>query len=100
MGKKKKIDTKWQPVFKLIAIVYIKLMFYLSIGLLIGSGCALYPLGWDSEEVRQTCGNLSNQFELGESWSEHLTNIRLFYALPIKANKDMNRGLEKQPSGV
>uniref|UniRef100_A0A8C8EYV8 LHFPL tetraspan subfamily member 6 protein n=1 Tax=Oncorhynchus tshawytscha TaxID=74940 RepID=A0A8C8EYV8_ONCTS len=23
--------------------------------LLIGSGCALYPLGWDSEEVRQTC---------------------------------------------
>ncbi|XP_068886357.1 LHFPL tetraspan subfamily member 6 protein isoform X1 [Aphelocoma coerulescens] len=33
-------------------------------GLLIGSGCALYPLGWDSEEVRQTCGNLSNQFEL------------------------------------
>ncbi|EOA94086.1 Lipoma HMGIC fusion partner [Anas platyrhynchos] len=32
--------------------------------LLIGSGCALYPLGWDSEEVRQTCGNLSNQFEL------------------------------------
>nr|XP_009676861.1 PREDICTED: lipoma HMGIC fusion partner isoform X2 [Struthio camelus australis] len=42
-------------------------------GLLIGSGCALYPLGWDSEEVRQTCDNLSNQFELGasppHSWS-------------------------------
>ncbi|XP_039601765.1 LHFPL tetraspan subfamily member 6 protein [Polypterus senegalus] len=34
-------------------------------GLLIGSGCALYPLGWDSEEVRQTCSNLSDQFELG-----------------------------------
>ncbi|KAK1800708.1 hypothetical protein P4O66_005899 [Electrophorus voltai] len=34
-------------------------------GLLIGSGCALYPLGWDSEEVRQTCNNSSNQFELG-----------------------------------
>ncbi|CAH2224912.1 lipoma HMGIC fusion partner [Pelobates cultripes] len=34
-------------------------------GLLIGSGCALYPLGWDSEEVRQACGNLSQQFELG-----------------------------------
>ncbi|XP_009996663.1 PREDICTED: lipoma HMGIC fusion partner [Chaetura pelagica] len=33
-------------------------------GLLIGSGCALYPLGWDSEEIRQTCGNLSSQFEL------------------------------------
>ncbi|XP_075704088.1 LHFPL tetraspan subfamily member 6 protein [Rhinoderma darwinii] len=34
-------------------------------GLLIGSGCALYPLGWNSEEVRQACGNLSAQFELG-----------------------------------
>ncbi|KAM4794616.1 LHFPL tetraspan subfamily member 6 protein [Rhinophrynus dorsalis] len=34
-------------------------------GLLIGSGCALYPLGWDSEEVRQSCGNISGQFELG-----------------------------------
>ncbi|KAK3531296.1 hypothetical protein QTP70_016269 [Hemibagrus guttatus] len=33
-------------------------------GLLIGSGCALYPLGWDSEEVRQTCDNRSDQFEL------------------------------------
>ncbi|KAG8124355.1 hypothetical protein E2320_019648 [Naja naja] len=33
--------------------------------MLIGSGCALYPLGWDSEEVRQACSNLSDQFELG-----------------------------------
>ncbi|KAJ7402267.1 lipoma HMGIC fusion partner-like protein [Pitangus sulphuratus] len=45
-------------------------------GLLIGSGCALYPLGWDSEEVRQTCGNLSNQFELGTchiGWAYYCT---------------------------
>uniref|UniRef100_A0A8C4XXQ4 LHFPL tetraspan subfamily member 6 n=1 Tax=Gopherus evgoodei TaxID=1825980 RepID=A0A8C4XXQ4_9SAUR len=45
-------------------------------GLLIGSGCALYPLGWDSEEVRQTCGNLSNQFELGSceiGWAYYCT---------------------------
>lgn len=35
-------------------------------GLLIGSGCALYPLGWDSEEVQQTCNNSSDQFQLGE----------------------------------
>ncbi|GAB0180217.1 LHFPL tetraspan subfamily member 6 protein [Grus japonensis] len=44
--------------------------------LLIGSGCALYPLGWDSEEVRQTCGNLSNQFELGTchiGWAYYCT---------------------------
>uniref|UniRef100_A0A3B4UGN2 LHFPL tetraspan subfamily member 1 n=1 Tax=Seriola dumerili TaxID=41447 RepID=A0A3B4UGN2_SERDU len=34
-------------------------------GLLIGSGCALYPLGWDSEEVQQTCNNSSDQFQLG-----------------------------------
>ncbi|XP_037655602.1 LHFPL tetraspan subfamily member 6 protein isoform X1 [Choloepus didactylus] len=34
-------------------------------GLLIGAGCALYPLGWDSEEVRQACGYASGQFDLG-----------------------------------
>nr|KAF6427763.1 LHFPL tetraspan subfamily member 6 [Rousettus aegyptiacus] len=39
-------------------------------GLLIGAGCALYPLGWDSEEVQQTCGYISGQFDLGKfsSW--------------------------------
>ncbi|XP_032070409.1 LHFPL tetraspan subfamily member 6 protein [Thamnophis elegans] len=45
-------------------------------GLLIGSGCALYPLGWDSEEVRQACGNLSDQFELGTceiGWAYYCT---------------------------
>ncbi|KAB0344830.1 hypothetical protein FD754_021756 [Muntiacus muntjak] len=34
-------------------------------GLLISSGCALYPLGWNSPEIMQTCGNVSNQFRLG-----------------------------------
>nr|XP_060461115.1 LHFPL tetraspan subfamily member 1 protein [Panthera onca] len=34
-------------------------------GLLISSGCALYPLGWNSPEIMQTCGNVSNQFQLG-----------------------------------
>lgn len=42
------------------------LFYLLSTGLLIGAGCALYPLGWDSEEVRQTCGYISGQFDLGE----------------------------------
>ncbi|KAJ7413019.1 hypothetical protein WISP_93584 [Willisornis vidua] len=50
-------------------------------GLLIGSGCALYPLGWDSEEVRQTCGNLSNQFELG---AEKCYLFRLFLYKKVK----------------
>lgn len=40
-------------------------------GLLISSGCALYPLGWNSPEVMQTCGNVSNQFQLGKvAWPE------------------------------
>ncbi|KAM5290689.1 LHFPL tetraspan subfamily member 1 protein [Glossophaga mutica] len=34
-------------------------------GLLISSGCALYTLGWNSPEIMQTCGNVSNQFQLG-----------------------------------
>ncbi|XP_078078432.1 LHFPL tetraspan subfamily member 6 protein-like [Mustelus asterias] len=45
-------------------------------GLLIGSGCALYPLGWNSEEVQQTCSNLSDQFELGTcqlGWAYYCT---------------------------
>lgn len=41
-------------------------LLYLFAGLLIGAGCALYPLGWDSEEVRQTCGYVSGQFDLGK----------------------------------
>ncbi|TNN47630.1 Lipoma HMGIC fusion partner [Liparis tanakae] len=44
--------------------------------LLIGSGCALYPLGWDSEEVQQTCNNSSNQFQLGScqiGWAYYCT---------------------------
>ncbi|GAB5566299.1 LHFPL tetraspan subfamily member 6 protein isoform X2 [Prionailurus iriomotensis] len=45
-------------------------------GLLIGAGCALYPLGWDSEEVRQTCGYVSGQFDLGKceiGWAYYCT---------------------------
>lgn len=47
-------------------ILYWQTLFLLFSGLLIGSGCALYPLGWDSEEVQQTCNNSSDQFQLGE----------------------------------
>lgn len=46
------------------------LLAYLFAGLLIGAGCALYPLGWDSEEVRQTCGYISGQFDLGKFSSQ------------------------------
>ncbi|EPY82808.1 hypothetical protein CB1_000622010 [Camelus ferus] len=47
-----------------------------ALGLLIGAGCALYPLGWDSEEVRQTCGYVSGQFDLGKceiGWAYYCT---------------------------
>ncbi|KAM5195805.1 LOW QUALITY PROTEIN: LHFPL tetraspan subfamily member 1 protein [Hipposideros larvatus] len=33
-------------------------------GLLVSSGCALY-LGWNSLAIMQTCGNISNEFQLG-----------------------------------
>lgn len=55
-------------------ILYWQTLFLLFSGLLIGSGCALYPLGWDSEEVQQTCNNSSDQFQLGEiptSWRQY-----------------------------
>ncbi|KPP73369.1 lipoma HMGIC fusion partnerprecursor-like [Scleropages formosus] len=55
-------------------------------GLLIGSGCALYPLGWDSEEVRQTCNNSSDQFELGSceiGWAFYCTGAGAVTALLV-----------------
>ncbi|KAF7700162.1 LHFPL tetraspan subfamily member 6 protein [Silurus meridionalis] len=55
-------------------------------GLLIGSGCALYPLGWDSEEVRQTCDNRSDQFKLGSceiGWAYYCTGAGAATAMLI-----------------
>uniref|UniRef100_A0A8C5MZ09 LHFPL tetraspan subfamily member 1 n=1 Tax=Leptobrachium leishanense TaxID=445787 RepID=A0A8C5MZ09_9ANUR len=45
-------------------------------GLLISSGCALYPLGWNSPEIQQACGNGSSQFQLGTcklGWAYYCT---------------------------
>ncbi|KAM5146879.1 LHFPL tetraspan subfamily member 1 protein [Mantella aurantiaca] len=45
-------------------------------GLLISSGCALYPLGWNSPEIQQACGNTSSQFQLGTcklGWAYYCT---------------------------
>ncbi|XP_075040410.1 LHFPL tetraspan subfamily member 1 protein [Mixophyes fleayi] len=45
-------------------------------GLLISSGCALYPLGWNSSEIQQACGNASSQFQLGTcklGWAYYCT---------------------------
>ncbi|CDQ58621.1 unnamed protein product [Oncorhynchus mykiss] len=61
--------------------------------LLIGSGCALYPLGWDSEEVRQTCSNRSNQFELGTgqtSTHSHIHTTSSYSSHMLIINKSFN----------
>ncbi|XP_076453659.1 LHFPL tetraspan subfamily member 6 protein-like [Babylonia areolata] len=47
-------------------------------GLLIGGGVALYPLGWDSQEVRQVCGPSASAFRLG--------NCELFWAFYLTAS--------------
>ncbi|XP_025836111.1 LHFPL tetraspan subfamily member 6 protein-like [Agrilus planipennis] len=38
-------------------------------------GTILYPIGWDNQEVRESCGNLSHVYQLGTcrlSWSLYL----------------------------
>ncbi|XP_066994964.1 LHFPL tetraspan subfamily member 6 protein-like [Anabrus simplex] len=43
--------------------------------LLVCSGAAVYPVGWDNREVRESCGNSSNVYRLGScrlSWSVYL----------------------------
>ncbi|KAB0372429.1 hypothetical protein FD755_016221 [Muntiacus reevesi] len=48
-------------------------------GLLISSGCALYPLGWNSPEIMQTCGNVSNQFQLVKHWELLLAFLHCYW---------------------
>ncbi|CAH0388025.1 unnamed protein product [Bemisia tabaci] len=43
--------------------------------LLMTSGAALYPLGWDNRQVRESCGHLSSAYKLGTcqlSWSAYI----------------------------
>ncbi|XP_072049566.1 LHFPL tetraspan subfamily member 6 protein-like isoform X2 [Amphiura filiformis] len=35
-------------------------------GILVGSGCVLYPLGWDHTQVQQACGQMSGLYRLGD----------------------------------
>jgi Lipoma HMGIC fusion partner-like protein. len=30
------------------------------------AGVVVYPMGWDNKEVRESCGNLSHFYKLGE----------------------------------
>ncbi|KAG8448237.1 hypothetical protein GDO86_015365 [Hymenochirus boettgeri] len=55
-------------------------------GLLISSGCALYPLGWNSPEIQQACGNTSHQFQLGScklGWAYYSTGAGAAAAMLI-----------------
>lgn len=43
--------------------------------LLVIAGAAIYPIGWDNREVKESCGNTSHIYKLGScqlSWSVYL----------------------------
>uniref|UniRef100_A0A8D8X4D5 Lipoma HMGIC fusion partner homolog n=1 Tax=Cacopsylla melanoneura TaxID=428564 RepID=A0A8D8X4D5_9HEMI len=47
-------------------------------------GVAIYPMGWDNREVRESCGNLSNVYKLGTcqlSWSLYLLSAAVIILL-------------------
>ncbi|GJQ74693.1 hypothetical protein Trydic_g21544 [Trypoxylus dichotomus] len=47
----------------------------LTAALLVVGGAAIYPVGWDNREVRESCGNQSHVYKLGTcqlSWSVYL----------------------------
>ncbi|XP_015364966.1 PREDICTED: lipoma HMGIC fusion partner-like 1 protein isoform X1 [Diuraphis noxia] len=42
---------------------------------LVSSGGAIYPIGWDNREVKESCGNISGPYKLGTchlSWSVYM----------------------------
>ncbi|CAM1312055.1 LHFP (predicted) [Pycnogonum litorale] len=65
-------------------------------GLLIVVGCCVYPLGWNSTEVKNACGGRSDSFRLGScqfSWSIYIMSagvgLLIFCAgLSIRASTD------------
>ncbi|XP_070222152.1 LHFPL tetraspan subfamily member 1 protein isoform X2 [Bos mutus] len=67
-------------------------------GLLISSGCALYPLGWNSPEIMQTCGNVSNQFQLGNK--SKIKQVELHQTKQLLYSKGNHQQNEKVPVGL
>ncbi|XP_077337139.1 LHFPL tetraspan subfamily member 1 protein [Lithobates pipiens] len=70
-------------------------------GLLISSGCALYPLGWNSPEIRQACGNASSQFQLGScklGWAYYCTGGGAAVAMLICTWLSCFAGKKTKPS--
>ncbi|XP_053329600.1 LHFPL tetraspan subfamily member 1 protein [Spea bombifrons] len=70
-------------------------------GLLISSGCALYPLGWNSLEIQQACGNVSSQFQLGTcklGWAYYCTGGGAAVAMLICTWLSCFAGKKHKPS--
>ncbi|XP_040298772.1 LHFPL tetraspan subfamily member 1 protein [Bufo bufo] len=70
-------------------------------GLLISSGCALYPLGWNSPEIQQACGNVSSQFQLGTckiGWAYYCTGGGAAVAMLICTWLSCFAGKKSKPS--
>ncbi|XP_053547892.1 LHFPL tetraspan subfamily member 1 protein [Bombina bombina] len=70
-------------------------------GLLISSGCALYPLGWNSPEIQQACGNVSSQFQLGTcklGWAYYCTGGGAAVAMLICTWLSCFAGKKNKPS--
>ncbi|KAM4696924.1 LHFPL tetraspan subfamily member 1 protein [Rhinophrynus dorsalis] len=70
-------------------------------GLLISSGCALYPLGWNSPEIQQACGNASSQFQLGTcklGWAYYCTGGGAAVAMLICTWLSCCAGKKSKPS--
>ncbi|CAH2314982.1 lipoma HMGIC fusion partner-like 1 [Pelobates cultripes] len=70
-------------------------------GLLISSGCALYPLGWNSPEIQQACGNASSQFQLGTcklGWAYYCTGGGAAVSMLICTWMSCFAGKRKKPS--
>lgn len=57
-------------------------------GLLMAAGVGIYPNGWDSPEVQQSCGYMSKSYILGEcsiSWCFYLTSAGIGITLMCSA---------------
>lgn len=56
----------------------------LTAGLLVLIGTAVYPVGWDNREVKESCGNASGPYRLGTchlSWSIYLLALAILLLL-------------------
>jgi len=46
----------------------------------VSSGGAIYPIGWDNREVKESCGNISGPYKLGKSTLSQMTGLLYYYS--------------------